>query len=131
MTLRGQGGGPRPGNPVSSTTMNASPRGRLGKALIAVITIVAEELEAAVEALGADANIPGTAYHVRAISAQSEYEVVLRKAVDRGNIAAQEVAQDVIEDFRPSFLLLVGIAGGVGGRDGTALGDVIIGDYVH
>jgi nucleoside phosphorylase len=43
---------------------------------------------------------------------------------------AGEVARDVIEDFRPAFLLLVGIAGGFANRDGTALGDVILADFV-
>jgi adenosylhomocysteine nucleosidase len=108
-----------------------APRGRLGTALVSVVTIVTEELEAAASTLGAQENIPGTAYHVREVAADGAYEFVLRKAVDRGNLAAMEVAQDVIEDFRPSFLLLVGIAGGVGGRDQTALGDVVLADFVQ
>src|SRR6185369_3789610 len=44
--------------------------------------------------------------------------------------------RNVIEDFRPAYLFLVGIAGGVKDhdkgvyRDGVGLGDVVVGDYV-
>jgi len=41
------------------------------------------------------------------------------------------MAQEVLEDFRPEVVALVGIAGGLEGRDGVHLGDVVIPSYVH
>jgi nucleoside phosphorylase len=36
-----------------------------------------------------------------------------------------------MEDFRPPHILLVGIAGGVSGRDNTQLGDVVLPDFIE
>jgi nucleoside phosphorylase len=37
----------------------------------------------------------------------------------------------MIEDFRPEVISVVGIAGGIAGREGVALGDVVVGSYLH
>ena len=42
-----------------------------------------------------------------------------------------ELVANLAERFRPEFILLSGIAGGVGERDSVALGDVIVADHVE
>ena len=51
--------------------------------------------------------------------------VAVVRCSEQGNDAAQQVANDVINDLDPQMLLVVGIAGGVPSDDFT-LGDVII-----
>src|SRR5947209_84240 len=51
--------------------------------------------------------------------------VAVVRCSEQGNDAAQQVANDVINDLDPQILLVVGIAGGVPSDDFT-LGDVII-----
>jgi nucleoside phosphorylase len=76
-------------------------------------------------------NIPATSYWVHGLESDGAYDVVLKQLPDRGNISSGEGATEIIEDFRPHFLLLVGIGGGVHGRDDTGIGDVIVVDYVE
>lgn len=104
--------------------------GRKGRARVAVMTVVDDELNQLRPTLGCINNIPGTGYWVRETPPKSDYDIVLKQLADRGNIASGEGAREVIEEFRPHFLLLVGIGGGMGGRDGTDIGDVVVADYV-
>lgn len=104
--------------------------GRRGSARVGVITVVDEELHALQPVLQCTSNVPGTAYWVQQVRADREYQVVLKQLADRGNLASAEATREIIEDFRPHFLLLVGIGGGMAGRDGTAVGDVVVVDYV-
>jgi len=106
-------------------------RGRLGFAKIAVLTITAEEFEAAQRIFAVNVHIPATTYYVTGLSATHEYEVVLRQASDRTNTPAAEAVADLVEYLSPEFLLVVGTAGGVRGREAVALGDVLIADYVQ
>lgn len=103
--------------------------GRLGSASIGVVTMTVQEFEAALVALPTNRNFPGTPYYV-SNPEQLRHEIVLRKVGDRGNLPAGEAIGEMMEDFRPDFMLLVGTAGGVSTRDDTALGDVIIADYI-
>jgi nucleoside phosphorylase len=105
-------------------------RGRLGTAQVGVITVVPEEMAEARALLGANQNLTGTPYYVAENRPANDHDVVILKLADRSNISANEGTRDLIEDFRPWFILLVGIGGGVAGRDGTSLGDVIVADYV-
>lgn len=57
--------------------------------------------------------------------------MVLRRASAQTNLISAEAAGDIIQDYRPDFILLIGTAGGYGGRDGLSLGDVVISDYVE
>ncbi|HXE65045.1 MAG TPA: hypothetical protein VN519_15990, partial [Bryobacteraceae bacterium] len=41
-----------------------------------------------------------------------------------------QTAGEIIEDFRPQYLMLVGTAGGHSERDGVALGDVVVANYL-
>ena len=104
--------------------------GRLGAARIGVVTVVPEEMDEVRSLLGVPDNLVGTSYYVSRYRPADDYEVVVLKLGDRSNISSSEGTRDLIEDFRPWFVLLVGIGGGVAGRDGAALGDVVIADYV-
>ena len=106
-------------------------KGREGSATVAVITVIGEELAAAREILGLNQNIQGTPHYVSAYSPERRYGVVLTKCSGRGNIPAAAAVRSLVEDYRPHFLLLVGIAGGVSGRDGVGLGDVVLADYIE
>ena len=44
---------------------------------------------------------------------------------------AKELVGELAERFRPEFIILSGIAGGVGERDGVSLGDVVVADHVE
>jgi nucleoside phosphorylase len=105
-------------------------KGRRGRARIAILTVVDHELTEVRLALQCMTNLPATAYWVREASTSRQYDVVLKQLADRGNIASGEGAKGIIEDFRPHYLLLVGIGGGIRKRDETDLGDVIVADYV-
>lgn len=109
---------------------NGAVLGRRGRARIAVVTVVDEELNQLRPALGCTVNITATPYWVREQQSGEDYDVVLKQLADRGNLASGEGARELVEDFRPHYLLLVGIGGGMQGRDGTEVGDVVVVDYV-
>lgn len=104
--------------------------GRRGSSRIGVVTVVPEEMQEVRKLLDVQHNLAGTAYYVSQDRPKGDFDLVVLKLADRGNISSGEGTRDLIEDFRPWFILLVGIGGGVAGRDGTSLGDVIIADYV-
>jgi nucleoside phosphorylase len=109
---------------------NERVEGRLGRARIAIVTVIREELEAAKDVFKAGTRVPGTGYFVPQLREDRVYPFVLTKCKGRTNIPAGEAVQSVIEDFRPWYLILTGIAGGMNGRDGVALGDVVVVDHV-
>jgi nucleoside phosphorylase len=104
--------------------------GRRGNARVGVVTVVPDEFVQSQNAFNMSYNLPGTPYHFRENPRGDRYDLALFKLADRGTHAALEGTRDLIEDLRPSVILLVGIAGGIGGRDGTKLGDVIVADFV-
>ena len=117
-----------------SPTSSAVPehlRGRRGSAKIAVITVIREELDVAREVFETLHNVPGSPYYVPAIRGDHQYDLILRKCADRSNVPSFEATSDFIEDYRPSILMLLGIAGGIEGRDNVALGDVVVADFVN
>ncbi len=107
--------------------------GRYGAARIAVLTVLHEEWTAIQAVFGDLRNLPGTPYYVSATEdlRDMKFDFLVCKAADRGNLPASQALGDVMEDFKPAFVFLVGIAGGFGGRDGLALGDVVIADAVE
>ena len=95
----------------------ATIHGRIGFARIAILTIIDEELAAVRDIFNTKDNIIATPYFVDNSSTNvHEYEIVIRRAPDRGNHTALETIAYFVEDFRPEFILLIGIAGGVGRR---------------
>lgn len=57
------------------------------------------------------------------------YEVVVAMLLGMGNDEAAVSTVRVIERWRPAYVLMVGIAGGVPGK--VALGDVVVSDFVY
>jgi nucleoside phosphorylase len=53
-----------------------------------------------------------------------------RRTPHQTNLVSLQTAGDIIEDFRPEYLMLIGTAGGHSGHDHIALGDVVIADYL-
>jgi nucleoside phosphorylase len=132
------------------------PSGRQGHARVAVLTIIKEEFDAVQQVLDLKHEIDGTSYVSRAAPVDGLFDVVLCQATERSTIPCATLTMDIIDDFRPEVLLLVGIAGGlmdkdkpslfrrflssvgiaVGltekgkGRDDVALGDVVIAESV-
>ncbi|PRX34223.1 nucleoside phosphorylase [Paraburkholderia sp. BL18I3N2] len=123
-----------------NNTSNGSyegPRGRVGRTKVAILTIIDEEFEAVQTLFDLQHYVsgPGTAYFVANPSPTDEFDVVLLRSGDRTNIPAAKAVQDVMEDFRPQLIVLVGVAGGLcddknKGRDGIHVGDVLIADFV-
>ncbi len=109
-------------------------REQYGKARIVVVTIIDEELDAVLGLGQFKERCPGTQYYAKAANSSKEYDVVVCRADGWGNIASGDIVTEAIEDFRPSYILLVGIAGGIvrdGESDPIRTGDVLIADYLH
>jgi adenosylhomocysteine nucleosidase len=105
-------------------------RGRAGKALVAIITILPEEFDAVRNAGPFKEFIGADPYMYRESLHPDVYDVILARADDRGNTPCSELVAALVERYRPEFIILSGIGGGVGGRDGVALGDVVVADHV-
>ncbi len=58
------------------------------------------------------------------------YSLAIVRQPEQGNGEAQEAARDLLEDFEPSLLLVVGIAGGLPSDDLT-LGDVVLSTRIN
>jgi nucleoside phosphorylase len=106
----------------------------MGRARVGILTVIPEEFDAIREVFQIHANIPGSQYYVGALNQMSEWDVVATQCMDRSNIPATVDVAEFIDDFRPQILVLVGVAGGLCDqgipRDGIALGDVVIANYV-
>ena len=105
-------------------------RGRLGRTLVAVITIVKEEFDAVkqIDQFEEHANKSSCLY--RNDLGDNNYDVILVKAP----IAAMDRVKKQFRassSFRPEYIMLSGIGGGVNGRDGIELGDVVVQDHVE
>jgi nucleoside phosphorylase len=115
---------------------HGAPEGRLGRARIAIVTIIEEEFEAAQQLFGLYANIPSTSYFVSGDAGARQWDVALIQASDRSNVPVYGDVTDFMEDLRPQIFILLGIAGGLckegnGGRDGIQPGDVLFADQVN
>jgi nucleoside phosphorylase len=93
-----------------------------------VLTILDEEFDQAQRIFSATTEIPGTGCFTPDIST---LDVVLMQSPERGNPGAQGATGVLVEEFRPEAIFVVGIAGGIAGRESVALGDVIVADYLH
>jgi nucleoside phosphorylase len=109
------------------------PVGRIGHAIVAIVTILDEEFAAVSTAFGSS-ELDGGRYHTVGQTDDRQWDVVIGQSSERSNIPCTSFVGEIIEDFRPQVLLLVGIGGGLcddgTGRDGVNLGDVVIADSV-
>ena len=87
--------------------------GRIGNALVAIITIVEEEHVAVRERGDFKELIGNTPYLRRNEVAPGIYDMILARSVDRSNGPCSELVRTIAELFRPEFIILSGIAGGV------------------
>src|SRR5690349_21830865 len=102
-------------------------RKRLGTARIVLIGIIDEELKA-IRDVGAFTQTLGR-YYVQALTADNKYDIAACRADGWGNLASGEAVSQAVEDLRPYYIFLVGIAGGVvrlGDLNPVNLGDVIV-----
>jgi nucleoside phosphorylase len=60
----------------------------------------------------------------------NRYTIAIARCSEQGNDTSQQLAHDMIYDFDPRLILVVGIAGGVP-HDEFTLGDVIISTRIH
>jgi nucleoside phosphorylase len=109
--------------------------GTKGRAVVGILTIIDEEFSAVRRLFNTVINIPGTQYFVTALLIPADgtlptYEVVVCQATGQSNLTASDTVRDFIEDFRPEYILLIGIAGGHSKRE-VNLGDVVVADFVE
>ncbi|MGJ5051144.1 hypothetical protein ACQR09_29065 [Bradyrhizobium oligotrophicum] len=114
---------------VANATAPESLSGRKGSALVGVLTVIDEEFEQVAPVLGTTENILGTHYYGLP-GTKDHHQVVLAQLSGRGNVKAADAAGKLIEDFRPAYIILVGVAGGVKGRDGVGIADVIVPNFI-
>lgn len=110
-----------------------APVGRFGRAKVGLVTIIDEEFATTQAVFGLSHRIPNTCYFVGS-GGSGPWDVALLQATDRSNVPIGNDVRNLMEDLRPQVLILVGIAGGLCddgvGRDGIALGDVVLADKV-
>jgi nucleoside phosphorylase len=104
---------------------------------IGILTIRDDEFRAVLAALPSKAGIfrgarTSREYTLRHADAGggSQYTVAVLRQIEQGNGEAQNAARDLIDDFAPRLILVVGIAGGLPSDDVT-LGDVILSMRIH
>ena len=105
--------------------------GRLGKATIALVTITTEEFDGVRSVFGLSHQHPERPYSVESPDRRKHYPIVLRRAPGQTNVVAAGLTSEILEDFRPSYVFVIGTAGGHSERDGVQLGDVVIADYLE
>jgi nucleoside phosphorylase len=86
---------------------------------VAVLTVTEEEFNEVAAILQTNENILGTPYYVRKLVPDRTYDVVLGQLAGRGNVEAATAARKLIEDFRPPYILLVGVGVGCSLRTRT------------
>ena len=115
------------------TTVASAP----SKVDIGILTIRDDEFRAVLGALPSKAGIfkgvrTSREYTLRHTDAGdgAQYKVAVLCQIEQGNGEAQNAARDLIEDFTPKLILVVGIAGGLPSND-VKLGDVILSMRIH
>jgi nucleoside phosphorylase len=105
-----------------------------GKVHVAIITVRHDEYDAVEARLEDSIPVEGgnNSYEYAAVQCDNKHpvSVVLTRCVAQGNTSAQAVANNIIQDIDPGWLLLVGIAGGVPDNE-FSLGDVIVASALH
>lgn len=109
------------------------PAGRHGSASVGLLTFIEAEFHAVRDVFGLHEHIIGTNYAVATVSTTGSYDVVATRSDQWGNIRAGQIVRSLLEDFRPSYVIVAGIAGGITkptDRQPVAVGDVIIPNYI-
>jgi nucleoside phosphorylase len=130
----------RPGASAVATSRPGRPGSSIAAPLtvdIGILTIRDDEFRAVLGAFpskagfyrGAKTSREYTLRHADAGDG-AQYTVAVLCQIEQGNGEAQNAARDLIEDFAPRLILVVGIAGGLPSDDVT-LGDVILSMRIH
>lgn len=118
--------------PVAATP--ARPSSETPQVDVGIITILPEEFRAVLQAFreGRGTWRGRREYALRTTDggAGQTYNLAIARQIEPGNGEAQSIAHDMIEDFHPRLILLVGIAGGVP-HDELSLGDVVLGTRIY
>src|SRR5947209_1651196 len=91
--------------------------GRLGKATVALLTITTEEFDVVRDVFELREELVGSPYAVRRVDRKNDYPIVLRRAPGQTNVISADVARAVLEHYRPSYLFVIGTAGGHSERE--------------
>jgi nucleoside phosphorylase len=105
-----------------------------GKVDVAIITIREDEFKAMLARLPgySQVNQPTWAYqHVElATTNQEGLNIAVGRIMEQGSLSAQALAGLMIQELRPQWILVVGIAGAISAQD-YSLGDVLLSQRVH
>jgi len=104
-----------------------------GKVDFGIVAIRPDEFEAVLNRLPPVSEIQGRRrYGLSHLQTEDgeEYVLVLARCREQGTGEAQNITNDLIEDFDPQWIILVGIAGGVPSDEYT-LGDVVAATRLH
>ncbi len=104
-----------------------------GKIDCGIISIRPDEFEAVCKFMPATGLTVGSRWYSLShvdVPGGGECHVAIMRCPEQGGGAAQDAARDFIEDLRPGWLLVVGIAGGRPSDEFT-LGDVVVSTRVH
>ena len=100
----------------------------------AIITVREDEFQAILDRLpNRIAVLGGSQFYEYAclpLSDSSSIKVAVTRQLEQGQNAAQKCANSLFKDFKPRWLVLFGIAGGVPHQE-FSLGDVVIGTRMH
>lgn len=105
-----------------------------GKVDLGIITIRQDEFEAVLERFPDEVGrvLGRRQYNLRRLPLPGggAYLVAVVRCIEQGNGDAQSAAHDLLEDLKPHWLLVAGIAGGVPSEE-FGLGDVIVSTRIH
>ena len=94
---------------------------------VGIITVLESELEAILTYIPRHGTVSGRRqYNMCRLETQQgdAYEIAVVRSLESGTGEATELARDLLEELSPTWLFVVGIAGGVG--DQVAVGDVVV-----
>lgn len=113
-----------------------SPRnGEQMKFDVGIITMKEEEYSALIDALDVKVDSLVKGKHrdyatASVVTDEGNCNVAIARCLQQGNAHAQNAAVDLLDDLSPSWILVVGIAGGRPTPDYT-LGDVLVSNYIQ
>jgi nucleoside phosphorylase len=98
-----------------------------------MLTLIDAEFRAVREVFDLKEYVVGTNYAISAQSLDGVYDLIATRSDQWGNVRAGQVLRSILEDFRPRYVFVVGIAGGIQRpADKTPLNvaDIVIPNYI-
>ena len=124
-----------PGGSSTANETPADPETFPESAFACILTIVDEERDAVIRPFSLRETLMGErAYWVGWITSSDNDKrlaIVMTQARAKGQLAASDATRDLIARWKPSYFVVVGIAGGIAGRNGIELGDVVYHDSLE